>query len=92
MIEFTVENLVSSKLVTGELVNLLAVSSKLVASELVGCELVGELKAGGWQQLVNSRCTSLTKDSDANSTHNKMQKQLFSLFHEMHFQGLELFK
>ena len=82
----------SSKLVTGELVNLLAVSSKLVASELVGCELVGELKAGGWQQLVNSRCTSLTKDSDANSTHNKMQKQLFSLFHEMHFQGLELFK
>ena len=92
MIEFIVENLVSSKLVTGELVNLLAVSSKLVASELVGCELVGELKAGGWQQLVNSRCTSLTKDSDANSTHNKMQKQLFSLFHEMHFQGLELFK
>ena len=82
----------SSKLVTGELVNLLAVSSKLVASELVGCELVGELKAGGWQQLVNSRCTSLTKDSDANSTNNKMQKQLFSLFHEMHFQGLELFK
>ena len=82
----------SSKLVTGELVNLLAVSSKLVASELVGCELVGELKAGGWQQLVNSRCTSLTKDSDANSTHNKMQKQLFSLFHQMHFPGLELFK
>ena len=81
----------------GELVNLLVVSSKLVASELVGGELVagelvGELKAGGWQQLVNSRCTSLTKDSDANSTHNKMQKQLFSLFHEMHFQGLELFK
>ena len=81
----------------GELVNWLVVSSKLVACELVGGELVagelvGELKAGGWQQLVNSRCTSLTKDSDANSTHNKMQKQLFSLFHEMHFQGLELFK
>ena len=81
----------------GELVNWLVVSSKLVASELFGGELVagelvGELKAGGWQQLVNSRCTSLTKDSDANSTHNKMQKQLFSLFHEMHFPGLELFK
>ena len=82
----------AGELVGGELVGGELVAGELVGGELVAGELVGELKAGGWQQLVNSRCTSLTKDSDANSTHNKMQKQLFSLFHQMHFPGLELFK